>query len=226
MSLLARVATCNLNQWAMDFPGNLARIEASIREAKATGCTFRTGPELEITGYGCEDYFLENDTFMHAWQSMVKILDSDLTDGILCDIGMPVMHHNVAYNCRVICLNRQIVGIRPKFLLANDGNYREMRWFTPWFIDPSEPGFGPLQEYQLPRAAAEVCKQHTVPIGIFAVATHDTAVRPLPPLCPCCARPHGSAACRDARAASCRPGLIRDVRGALHPQRAAHSPVA
>ena len=52
-----KVATCNLNQWALDFKGNLARIEASIVEAKARGCTFRTGPDLEITGYGCEDYF-------------------------------------------------------------------------------------------------------------------------------------------------------------------------
>lgn len=50
MANLAKVATCNLNQWSMDFVGNLARIEASIREAKAAGCTFRTGPELEITG--------------------------------------------------------------------------------------------------------------------------------------------------------------------------------
>ena len=50
MAFLAQVATCNLNQWAMDFQGNLERIAASILEAKAQGCTFRTGPELEITG--------------------------------------------------------------------------------------------------------------------------------------------------------------------------------
>ena len=50
MAFLAQVATCNLNQWSMDFQGNLERIEASILEAKAQGCTFRTGPELEITG--------------------------------------------------------------------------------------------------------------------------------------------------------------------------------
>ena len=74
MSNLVRVATCNLNQWAMDFRGNLERIEESIREAKAAGCTFRTGPELEITGYGCEDSFLELDTFEHAWESVRALL--------------------------------------------------------------------------------------------------------------------------------------------------------
>ena len=42
------------------------------------------------------------------------------------------MHKNVIYNCRVIVHNRQILFIRPKMWLANDGNYRELRYFTPW----------------------------------------------------------------------------------------------
>ncbi|CAM9696941.1 unnamed protein product, partial [Heterosigma akashiwo] len=56
---LVTVATCNLNQWALDFDGNLERILQSIREAKAKGAKYRLGPELEICGYGCEDHYLE-----------------------------------------------------------------------------------------------------------------------------------------------------------------------
>ena len=37
MGHLVTVATCNLNQWALDFAGNRARIKASIREAKRRG---------------------------------------------------------------------------------------------------------------------------------------------------------------------------------------------
>ncbi len=44
----------------MEFDTNLQHIMESIRVAKAQGCTFRTGPELEITGYGCYDHFLEH----------------------------------------------------------------------------------------------------------------------------------------------------------------------
>uniref|UniRef100_A0A7S4T6Z9 Glutamine-dependent NAD(+) synthetase n=1 Tax=Alexandrium monilatum TaxID=311494 RepID=A0A7S4T6Z9_9DINO len=176
MAALAKVATCNLNQWAMDFVNNRTRIIESIREAKAHGCKFRTGPELEITGYGCEDYFLEHDTFLHAWESLAELLKSGVTDGILCDIGMPVMHRNVSYNCRVVCLDGKILGIRPKFYLANDGNYREMRYFTPWFIDPAAGGFGEVEEYFLPTRVQAVTGQVKVPIGIFAVSTLDTAV--------------------------------------------------
>ncbi|KFK35811.1 hypothetical protein AALP_AA4G040300 [Arabis alpina] len=54
---LLKVATCNLNQWAMEFECNMKNIKASITEAKASGAVIRLGPELEITGYGCEDHF-------------------------------------------------------------------------------------------------------------------------------------------------------------------------
>jgi NAD+ synthase (glutamine-hydrolysing) len=129
---LVTLATCNLNQWALDFEGNLGRIVESIEIAKARGARYRLGPELEIPGYGCEDSFLEEDTILHSWECLAEILKSDLTEGIICDIGMPVLHKNARYNCRIFVLNRQILLIRPKLFLADDGNYREGRWFVPW----------------------------------------------------------------------------------------------
>jgi len=116
------LATCNLNQWSLDFEGNTARIIESIEIAKSRGARYRLGPELEISGYSCEDHFLELDTLRHSWESLARILKGGHTDGILCDIGMPVMHKNVRYNCRVFVLNGEILLIRPKMILASDGN--------------------------------------------------------------------------------------------------------
>ena len=65
-------------------------------------------------------------------RSWLEVLDSDLTDDCLCDIGMPVMHRGVRYNCRVLCLARRVLLIRPKLFLANDNNYRERRYFQAW----------------------------------------------------------------------------------------------
>ena len=42
------IAVCTLNQWALDFEGNLDRIRRSIQEARDAGAKFRSGPELEI----------------------------------------------------------------------------------------------------------------------------------------------------------------------------------
>jgi len=38
---LITLATCNLNQWAMDFEGNLRRVKESIQIAKDRGATYR-----------------------------------------------------------------------------------------------------------------------------------------------------------------------------------------
>ena len=164
----AVLATCNLNQWSLDFEGNTGRIIESIEMAKALGARYRLGPELEITGYSCEDHFLELDTLRHSWESLAHILKGRHTDGILCDIGMPVMHKNIRYNCRVFVLDGQVLLIRPKMALASDGNYREHRWFTPW-----EHGWT-TESYTLPREIRELTGQQNVPIGIAAIAIGDT----------------------------------------------------
>ncbi|APA07381.1 hypothetical protein SS1G_13042 [Sclerotinia sclerotiorum 1980 UF-70] len=168
MGHLATLATCNLNQWALDFDGNQKRIIESIRRAKSAGASLRVGPELEITGYGCQDHFLESDTELHSWESLAEIIAHDDCRDILLDIGMPVRHKNVNYNCRVICYNAKILLIRPKLSLASDGNYREQRWFTPW------KGQRIVEQYYLPRLITKVTGQHKVPIGDAVISTYDS----------------------------------------------------
>lgn len=110
------------------------------------------------------------DTVLHSWEVLAKILSGEDTMGIVCDIGMfvnipcephdlltrnvrPVVHKNVIYNCRIIVHNKQILLIRPKMWLANDGNYREMRYFTPWMKHRE------WEDHFLPRIIQAVTKQ-------------------------------------------------------------------
>lgn len=167
---LTTLATCNLNQWALDFEGNRQRIAQSIQLAKEAGAKYRLGPELEITGYGCEDAFLEGDTLRHSWEVLGELLAGDLTHGIICDIGLPIMHRNVRYNCRALCLDGQILLLRPKMILANDGNYREMRYFAPWTAPRT------LEQFALPRTIQAITGQTFVPFGDGAIATRDSVL--------------------------------------------------
>jgi predicted amidohydrolase len=48
---LITVATCTLNQWALDFDGSLERVYDSCVQAKQAGAPYRLGPILEICGY-------------------------------------------------------------------------------------------------------------------------------------------------------------------------------
>ena len=162
------LATCNLNQWALDFEGNCQRIIESIERAKKAGARYRLGPELEITGYSCEDHFLEEDTQRHSWESLAQILSGGHTDGILCDIGMPVMHKSVRYNCRVFVCDGKILLIRPKIVLAAEGNYREPRWFAAW-----QKGWT-TEPFQLPPEIKEITGNLIVPFGCAVIVTHET----------------------------------------------------
>ena len=236
---IATLATCNLNQWALDFDGNLERVKRSIKQARDAGATYRVsevlgtrrrrrvdvfffrrrslsrltsffpslslsfktstqvGPELELTGYGCEDHFLEPDTEDHAWRCLAELLCSGVADGesgggggendhdddgdersrsrrntststssstsssqpILIDIGLVATHHGARYNVRVFCLAGRVLLVRPKSSLADDGNYRESRYFRAW-----RPSRG-LETFRLPRSFTEAMREELLKQG-------------------------------------------------------------
>jgi NAD+ synthase (glutamine-hydrolysing) len=54
--------------------------------------------------------------------------------------------------------------------LANDGNYRELRWFTPWTKSKQ------TELYALPRMVRAVTGQDMVPFGDAVVSTLDTVI--------------------------------------------------
>ncbi|KAH7388544.1 hypothetical protein KP509_16G081100 [Ceratopteris richardii] len=83
---------------------------------------------------------------------------------------MPVVYCGVRYNCSVLCYNGQILLIRPKLYLANDGNYRELRWFSAW-KNPQQ-----LEELQLPYTVAEAIKQTIAPFGDACLTFLDTSL--------------------------------------------------
>ena len=167
---LVTLATCSLNQWALDWEGNCQRIIESVRVAKAKGAKLRVGPELEVTGYGCLDHFLENDIFLHSWEMLARIVQDPDCQDIIIDVGMPVRHRNVRYNCRVIVYNKKVLLVRPKMFLAQDGNYREMRYFTPW----TRPRY--VEDYYLESIVGDITGQYKVPFGDAVISTLDTCI--------------------------------------------------
>lgn len=56
------VAAASLPSVPLDFQGNRDRILESIKIAKEKGATLRTGPELEIPGYGAFESLVPQET--------------------------------------------------------------------------------------------------------------------------------------------------------------------
>ncbi len=51
------------------------------------------------------------------------ILQSKITEGIVVEVGGPVLHKAALYNARIILFNNKVVAIRPKMILADGDNY-------------------------------------------------------------------------------------------------------
>ena len=115
------VSSATLPSVPLDFEGNCERIKQSIRLAKDAGARIRSGPELEISGYGCLDHFLESETSLFSVEVLANILNDDVCKGMLIDVGLPMRHKNCTYNCRVLATYRHIYLVRPKMNLAEDG---------------------------------------------------------------------------------------------------------
>jgi len=58
--------------------------------------------------------------------------------------------------------------IRPKMSLANDGNYRELRWFSAWTLKDK------LVDFQLPTDVSEIVSQISAPFGYAYIQFLDT----------------------------------------------------
>nr|XP_039269971.1 glutamine-dependent NAD(+) synthetase-like [Styela clava] len=164
------LSSCCLNQWSLDFEGNYTRIVKSFEKAHERGSSYRLGPELEIPGYGCGDHFYEGDTMQHCFEVLAKLLEREESKTMICDVGMPILHKNVRYNCRVIFMYKNILLIRPKMAMANTSVFREHRWFCPWTKHQT------VEEFTLPKILRNVTGQTRVPIGDGLLQTLDTCI--------------------------------------------------
>lgn len=163
------LATAQLNQWVLDYDGNRDRIIDAIKQAKDANATLILTPELCIPGYGLLDHWLENDVYTNSWDIAAEIIAHPDCQGIIVDLGLPIQHRGCSYNARLIALNGEVLAIRPKLDLCNDGNFREMRYFTPW---PR----GRVDDYALPEAIQNLAKkQKRCRIGEVAFETLDAS---------------------------------------------------
>ncbi|KJX94570.1 glutamine-dependent nad(+) synthetase like protein [Zymoseptoria brevis] len=163
------LSTSQLNQWSLDWDGNRDRILEAIKTAKAAGARLILTPELCIPGYGLLDHWLENDVYVHSWEVVADIISREECQEIIIDLGIPVQHRGCSYNARAIALNGRILAVRPKLDLANDGNFREMRYFSPW---PRQR----VEDYHLPKAIQKlVLGQKTCRIGEVAFEALDAS---------------------------------------------------
>lgn len=119
-----------LNQTALDWDGNLRRIETAIARAQNDGVDVLCLPELCLSGYGCEDAFLHPGTRLLALELLSTIAPQ--TKDITVTLGLPLEIDSTLYNAVAVVAEGRVHGFALKRALAGDGVYYEPRWFRPW----------------------------------------------------------------------------------------------
>jgi NAD+ synthase (glutamine-hydrolysing) len=110
---------------------NADAVAADVRALSEQGVALAVYPELNLTGYSCEDLFLQQPLLDAAEAAVLNLADatSDLLSIIV--VGAPLRHQNRIYNCAVVMHRGEILGAVPKSFLPNYREFYERRWFAP-----------------------------------------------------------------------------------------------
>lgn len=122
------VATASINTTPLDWEGNRERI---LKAAEGIHASFILFPELCLSGYGCDDWFLSADTCQKAEDSLATLRHELAHKGVVL-VGLPVEHQGAVYNGCAVIHEGDLLGIVLKQNLAGDGIHYEPRWFRPW----------------------------------------------------------------------------------------------
>ncbi|GHT04437.1 NAD(+) synthase [Bacteroidia bacterium] len=129
-----RVAAAIPEVKVADCAFNTAQIKNLIAKAYSNGVQAVCFPELSLTAYTCADLFLQKQLTQNAEQSLVQLLQDTKEMPVCFIVGAPVEHNFKLYNCAVVCLQGQILGIVPKVFLPNYAEFYEKRWFEAYSL--------------------------------------------------------------------------------------------
>jgi len=131
---------------------NICEIEKLMWEADARGARIIAFPELCITGYTCNDLFLQKQLLERAKGALFELSSKTKDLDILAVVSLPLLIDQRLYDCAAVIQRGQILGIVPKIFLPNYKEFYEKRWFT--------------SGYEISREASEIrLWSRTIPFG-------------------------------------------------------------
>lgn len=113
-----------------DVEFNTDRIISYIDEAAASGNKVIVFPELCITGYTCQDLFLQDRLLEAAKDALLVIAERTKEIDALVLVGLPLEVFGKLYNVAAVISRGKILGIVPKTHMPNYNEFYEARHFA------------------------------------------------------------------------------------------------
>lgn len=109
---------------------NKEQIIKLIDKANEQNVKILITPELSVSAYTCADLFFQDTLLDQCEKALYEITEYTKEIDIALVVGMPVRYKNALYNCAVIMLRGEILGIIPKQYIPIHNEFYEKRWFA------------------------------------------------------------------------------------------------
>ena len=110
---------------------NVGKMIELFRLAASYGVNVLVYPELSITGYTCQDLFLQETLIKKAVDALEEFANSTNGHDILSFVGFPLMHNGKLYNTAAAIQSGRILSFTAKTNLPAYSEFQEDRWFYP-----------------------------------------------------------------------------------------------
>ncbi len=128
-----KVTIAQINTTNGDIEGNVSKIIAAIKQAKADGSDLVVFPEVVTHGYTSQDWFEDPDIIEHALEPLDRIISASV--GIASVVGTVRPNTDTdgrrMYNSAAVISDGKLLGVVDKTLLPEYDVFDDPRWFEP-----------------------------------------------------------------------------------------------
>jgi len=131
-----KVCACTPKIRVADVDYNTDEIIKHMSDAEDNGAKVIVFPELCITGYTCQDLFLQPALLDKALEGLDRIVDASNGLDALIFVGVPLEVDGKLYNTAAAIYGGNLLAFIPKKNIPNYAEFYEVRHFYPGFADP------------------------------------------------------------------------------------------
>lgn len=125
-----KVAAAAVPLSVADVHYNAREIREVISLADTENINLLVFPELCLTGYSCGDLFYSDTLKKGALDALKELCAYTYGKYPVCVVGLPFQYGAKLYNCAAVLHGGKILGLVPKSVLPNYGEFYEKRQFT------------------------------------------------------------------------------------------------
>lgn len=157
---------------------NELSIKAYMDEAAKNNVSVLVFPELCLTGYTCNDLFLQDTLLKNSLDAVIRLAEYTKDKNFIAFVGLPFMYGNCLYNVAAALCDGRIIGLIPKKNLPSYSEFYEIRHFTPGFDECVNVTVG---DYSVPFGSKLLFACKNIPSLVIGAEICEDVWVPAPP---------------------------------------------